>query len=38
MSPEQVTDIARQSVWVMLVIGAPSMLVALGVGVIVSLL
>ena len=38
MSPEQVTDIARQSVWVMLVIGAPTMLVALGVGVVVSLL
>lgn len=38
MSPEQVTDIARHSVWVMLVVGAPTMLVALGVGVVVSLL
>lgn len=38
MSPEQVTDIARQAVWVTLLIGAPTMLVALAVGVVISLL
>ena len=37
MSAEQVTEIARHAVWVMLVTGAPTMLVALAVGVAVSL-
>jgi flagellar biosynthetic protein FliQ len=37
MTPDQVTDIARQAVWVMLKIGAPSMLVALVVGAGISL-
>lgn len=37
MTPEQVVEIARQAVWVMLKVGAPTMLVALAVGVAVSL-
>jgi flagellar biosynthetic protein FliQ len=37
VSPEQAVDIATQAVWVMLKIGAPTMLVALVVGVAVSL-
>lgn len=37
MTPEQVVDIGRQAVWVMLKVGAPTMLVALGVGIAVSL-
>jgi flagellar biosynthetic protein FliQ len=38
MTPEAVIGIARQSVWVMLQVGAPSLLAALVVGVLVSLL
>lgn len=38
MSPEQVTDIAAGAVWIMLKIGAPTMLVALVVGLAISLL
>ena len=38
MTVEQVTDIARESVWLMIKIGAPAMLVALLVGVSISLL
>ena len=32
MTPDQVIDLARQAVWVMLKIGAPSLLAALVVG------
>lgn len=38
MTPDQVTDIAREAVWLMLKIGAPSMLVALVVGAAISVL
>lgn len=38
MTAEQVTDIARDAVWIMIKTGAPMMLVALVVGVVVSLL
>ena len=37
MSPEQATDIAREAVWVTLQVGAPTLLVALAVGVAISL-
>lgn len=37
MTAEQVTDIARDAVWIMVKTGAPMMLVALVVGVVVSL-
>jgi flagellar biosynthetic protein FliQ len=37
MSPEQAVDIAREAIWVMLKVGAPTMLVALVVGVAISL-
>lgn len=37
MNAEQVIDLARDSVWVMIVAGAPMMVVALVVGVAVSL-
>ena len=37
MTPEQVVDIGREAVWVMIKIGAPAMLVALIVGVVISL-
>ena len=37
MTPEQVADIGREAVWVMIKIGAPAMLVALVVGVVISL-
>lgn len=33
-----IQDIARQAIWVMLEVGAPVMLVALGVGLVISLL
>jgi flagellar biosynthesis protein FliQ len=38
MNAQQVIDIARESIWVMLKIGAPTMLAALVVGLIVSIL
>lgn len=38
MTPEQTVDIARQAVWVMLKIGAPTLLVALIVGTAISLI
>jgi flagellar biosynthetic protein FliQ len=37
MTQEAVVDLARQSVWVMLEIGAPTLLAALLVGVLISL-
>lgn len=37
MTPEAVIAIAREAAWVMLEVGAPSLLAALGVGVLVSL-
>lgn len=37
MTPEQVADVAREAIWVMLKIGAPAVLVALVTGVAVSL-
>ena len=37
MTPEQVIDIARAGIWVMIKIGAPTMIVALLVGVAISL-
>ena len=38
MSPEAVIDLCRQTVWVMLQVGAPALLAALIVGVVISLL
>jgi flagellar biosynthetic protein FliQ len=38
MTPQLVLDIAREAIWVMLKIAAPTLLVALGVGLVVSLL
>lgn len=38
MTPEQVIDVGREAVWVMIRLGAPSMLAALAVGVVISLL
>lgn len=38
MSPEQVTDIAREAVWATIMVGAPTMLVGLVIGVVVSVL
>jgi flagellar biosynthetic protein FliQ len=38
MSPQMVIDIAREAIWVMIKIGAPTMLVALVVGLAISLL
>jgi flagellar biosynthetic protein FliQ len=38
MTPQAVIDIAREAIWVMIKIGAPTMLAALVVGLIVSLL
>jgi flagellar biosynthesis protein FliQ len=38
MSPEAVIELSRQSVWVMMKIGAPSLIAALVVGVVISLL
>lgn len=37
MTPEQVIDIGRDAVWLMIRLGAPSMLTALVVGIVVSL-
>ena len=37
MTPEQVLDIARDGIWVILTIAAPVMMIALTVGLIVSL-
>jgi flagellar biosynthetic protein FliQ len=37
MTPEAVIDVAREAAWVMLEVGAPSLLAALVVGVLVSL-
>lgn len=38
MSPEAVIELSRQSVWVMMKVGAPSLIAALVVGVVISLL
>lgn len=38
MSPEAVIELSRQAVWLMLLIGAPSLLAALVVGVVISIL
>jgi flagellar biosynthesis protein FliQ len=38
MTPEQVLDIAREAIFVLIKIGAPVMLVALVVGVVIALL
>ena len=38
MTPQLVLDVAREAIWVMIKIGAPTMLVALVVGLAVSLL
>lgn len=38
MTPEEVVELARRTVWVMLEVGAPALLAALLVGVLVSLL
>ena len=38
MSPEAVIELCRQTVWVMLQVGAPALLAALIVGVVISLL
>ncbi|HMR30248.1 MAG TPA: flagellar biosynthesis protein FliQ [Geminicoccaceae bacterium] len=38
MTPQLVLDVAREAIWVMIKIGAPTMLVALLVGLLVSLL
>ena len=38
MTPQQVIDVGREAIWVMLKIGAPTMLAALVVGLLVSLL
>ena len=38
MTPEAVLELARQTVWVMLAVGAPALLAALVVGVLISLL
>lgn len=38
MTPQMVIDIAREAIWVMIKIGAPTMLVALVVGLAISLL
>jgi len=38
MTPEEVIELARQTVWVMLQVGAPALLAALVVGVLISLL
>lgn len=37
MTPEQVIDIGREAIWIMVKIGAPSMVAALVVGVLISL-
>jgi flagellar biosynthetic protein FliQ len=38
MSPESVLEVARQSLWVAIAVGAPALLAALVVGVAISLL
>ncbi len=38
MTPQLVLDVAREAIWVMIKIGAPTMVVALVVGLLVSLL
>jgi flagellar biosynthetic protein FliQ len=38
MTPEQVLDLAREALWVMIKVGAPTMLVALVVGVVIALI
>lgn len=38
MTPQLVLDVAREAIWVMIKIGAPTMIVALAVGLLVSLL
>jgi flagellar biosynthetic protein FliQ len=38
LTPEAVLDLGRQAIWVMLEVGAPSLLTALSVGVLISLL
>lgn len=38
MSPDMVIDLTRRSIWVMVEIGAPSLVAALVVGVVISLL
>jgi flagellar biosynthetic protein FliQ len=38
MTPQMVIDVAREAIWVMIKIGAPTMLVALVVGLAISLL
>jgi flagellar biosynthetic protein FliQ len=38
MTPEDVVELARRTVWVMLEVGAPALLAALVVGVLISLL
>lgn len=38
MSEEEVLEVARQAIWVTIKVGAPTMLIALVVGLIVSLL
>lgn len=37
MTPIEVVDIAREAIWVLLKVAAPVMLIALGVGLLVSL-
>ncbi|MBL4666028.1 MAG: flagellar biosynthesis protein FliQ [Sneathiella sp.] len=37
MTPTDVVDVAREAIWVLLMIASPIMLVALGVGLIVAL-
>ncbi len=37
MSPTDVVDVAREAIWVLLKIGSPIMLIALGVGLVVAL-
>jgi flagellar biosynthetic protein FliQ len=37
MTPENVVELSRQAIWVMLEVGAPALLAALVVGVLVSL-
>mgnify|MGYP003700308707 FL=1 len=37
MTPVEVVDIAREAIWVLLKVAAPVMLIALGVGLTVSL-
>ncbi|GLQ07331.1 flagellar biosynthesis protein FliQ [Sneathiella chinensis] len=38
MTPTDVVDVAREAIWVLLIVASPVMLVALGVGLVISLI